>query len=212
MNNPVGGTICDLSKYKGKTWCVQLDSGEKLYLDEEIVYLHALRAGMSLNDEMLEQILYQSNLHRCRERALYLLSYREHSSKELTDKLLRGYDADIAQQVVDKMEEIGLLDDMRYGRTLAKSLIEHKKFGLQRASYEMRNKGLDRELIEELLAPYEEQDPRDAIREIVQRKYVRYLGDLKGNQKVIGALARMGYRYDDIKAVIRDYMEEEEDY
>ncbi len=50
-----------------------------------------------------------------------------------------------------------------------------------------------------------EPDPREALRELVERKYARYLGDEKGRRRTAAALQRMGYRWDDIRCVLNEF-------
>ena len=56
----------------------------------------------------------------------------------------------------------------------------------------------------------DEHDPCDAVRELIERKYLRYTGDRKGRQKIIAALIRLGHRYGDIRTVLEEYPLEEE--
>jgi len=74
----------------------------------------------------------------------------------------------------------------------------------------MYKKGLDKELIAEMLEPYEE-ETQERLDTLVAKKYARYLVDQKGVQKVRNALTRQGYSYADIKAVLENYLDEVED-
>ena len=48
-------------------------------------------------------------------------------------------------------------------------------------------------------------DPREKLREIVERKYQDRLGDEKGYRRTVAALQRLGYGYEDIRAVLREF-------
>ena len=78
---------------------------------------HKLKEGLPVTEEQLEEIRYEADYRKARERALYLLEYRDHSRKELIDKLLRSVNnPSIAEEIADKMEEYGFLDDERYAK------------------------------------------------------------------------------------------------
>ncbi len=107
------------------------------------------------------------------------------------------------------MEELGLVNDEAYARQLAEVLLGKKGYGVRRARQELLQKGIDRELTEELLeemAP----DPEEKLREIVERKYRKNLGDEKGYRRTVAALQRLGYGWEDIKTVLAEFRESEE--
>ena len=159
---------------------------------------------MEISDEDLHQLLQESEARRAKEKALYLLEYRSHSKKELADKISRTTSREAAEAAVDKMEELGLVNDEDYGRQMAEYLLQKKGYGLRRARQELLQKGIDRELIEELLeelAP----DPEEKLREIVERKYQNQLDDEKGYRRTVAALQRLGYGWEDIKTVLAEF-------
>ncbi len=202
--------IFAIDRYKGSTFCIEFEDGEKIYLNSSIVSEYSLKPEVSIPQEALEQIVFENDCRRAKERALYLLEYRDHSFKELYDKLERNYSEDICDTVMEKMCELGLIDDEKYAEKLARNLCEVKKYGKYRARFEMQKKGIDRELIDELLEQYEE-DTDERLVELVERKYSRYLVDRKGVAKVTNALVRLGYSYSDIREALEKFMDEVED-
>ena len=176
-------------------------------IDQEVFLLSRLKPGDWLEEEGLEELVERSDARRAREKALYLLEYRSHSKKELADKISRTTSREAAEAAVEKMEELGLMNDEAYARQLAGTLLEKKGYGLRRARQELLQKGIDRELVEELLeelAP----DPEEKLREIVERKYRNQLGDEKGYRRTVAALQRLGYGWEDIKTVLAEFQAE----
>ena len=57
-----------------------------------------------------------------REWALHLLEYKAYSRRMLLDRLRRQIDEDIAEQVADRLCELGLIDDRYYASTYARDL------------------------------------------------------------------------------------------
>ena len=201
--------IESVERHKGGLMAVTLENGDTLYIHTELAAANGLCPGVDCPPDVLERLSRQTEFRRARERALYLLEYRDHSYMELYRKLEKTYGEEIARKITDKMAKLGFVDDEKYGRRLAASLIEGKHYGLRRARYEMSLKGLDRSLIDEVLADYEDEDDQLArIVELIERKYARSLGDPKGMQRVIGALARMGHSYSDIRAAIGQFTDE----
>ncbi|MEG2597480.1 MAG: regulatory protein RecX, partial [Oscillospiraceae bacterium] len=131
-----------------------------------------------------------------KERALYLLGYRDHCRKDLVDKLSKNIDLEIAEKVADQMEELGFLDDQKYAEKLARYLMIIKSRGARRAIQDMMMKGVSRDVAADAISLVEL--PDNLLTDLIERKYLRYLGDEKGRNKVIAALARLGHNYYDI--------------
>ena len=164
--------------------------------------------GFECDEELLEDLREQAQKRKARERAFYLLEYRDHTRKELVDKLLKSVSPEIAEQTADRMEELGYLDDRKYAKQYAVVLLEQKKLSKRAALYKMQQKGISKALAEEIFADMDI-DPRDQIRDLIEQKYERYLVDRKGLQKTVNALMRLGYNYYDVKDVVREYYTEE---
>ena len=105
-----------------------------------------------------------------RQKALQLLTRREHSRFELAQKLEKlGSPEDIAA-VLDHLEQTGLLSDQR---TAAAYLAGHAaRFGAAKLKYALRAKGIAAELIEECLAGNSDLGSEAArAREVWRRKF-----------------------------------------
>ena len=186
-----------------------LDGEAAVKVDTETILKAGWKPGMEISDEELHELLQESEARRAKEKALYLLEYRSHSKKELADKISRTTSREAAEAAVERMEELGLVNDESYARQLAEYLMERKGYGVRRARQELLQKGIDREFIEELLeelAP----DPEEKLREIVERKYQNQLKDEKGYRRTVAALQRLGYGWEDIKTVLAEFLYEEE--
>ena len=199
--------ITDISEYKGSTVRVDLDEGEPLFINREIAYSYNLSKGMKLPDAAIEQIMHDNTLRKAKERGLYLMDFADNTYVGLFKKLRKTYAEDICYEVCDKLAEIGVINDRRFAANMARRLIEVKLMGRYRAVQEMRQKGLSKNVIEEALAPYED-GVRERLKELVEKKYLGKLDYENRNQKVTAALARYGYGFDDIKAVLREIEEE----
>lgn len=201
--------ITGVSKYKGATYMIEFEEGEPAFLNHEIVSAYGLRAGLDIPESAWEKVLFDNEYRKAKERALYLLDYRDYSYIELYKKLEKNYSEEICDAVMDKMLELGTINDRRYAKGLARNYVEVRKYGRYRAFQQMRQKGLTKEIIEEALEEYED-GVYERLYELVERKYLRYLDGEKGDIKVKNALVRLGYSYDIIKEVINDIKQDYE--
>lgn len=200
--------IIKIEKFKGQTYGVYFEEEEPVFINSEIVAEFNLKEGIDIPESAVSEIVRANDIRRARERALYLLDAREYSYTELFKKLEVNYDEEICYEVLNRLAELGLINDRRYAERLGEYLIEKKRFGRYRASQEMYRRGLSREIINETLDKYDE-DSVVRLYELVKEKYERYMTDEKGINKVRNALVRKGFSYDDINIVIKTVLDEE---
>ncbi len=193
--------IDTIEKFKGKTYCVTFSDDEKEYLNIDIISDYHLTSNMDVPDDAWKDILYSNKLRTAKERALYLLDYKDYSYTELFKKLEANYPEQICFDVMARLVEIGVINDRRYAYNFARRLVEVKKFGYYRCVQEMRLKGLDRSFIDEALLPYKE-TTIERLTELIEDKYSRKITDKKSLDKVKNALVRLGYSYSDIKEAL----------
>lgn len=181
-----------------------IDGEEAVKVDMETFLRARLKPGDSLTDEELHQLIQASDARRANEKALYLLEHRSHSKKELTEKIARtAASREAAQAAADHMEELGLVDDQSYARSYAKELFLRKRYGAMRVKQELRLKGIDGDLIDELLDYYEQMDGGNLavenIQAILEKKYPSWQEDEKTRRRAFAALQRLGYTYEQIR-------------
>lgn len=184
---------------------VYIDGEFAMNLDTQTLIENRFDVGMEIDDEELHEIINLSNERRAKEKALWLISYRSHSKKELTDKIRRTCDAESAEKAVERMEELGLINDEDFAKSYANKLIFSKRMSKRAAGYELARKGIDKQMIEIVLEEIEV-DYREQIREIIDRKY-KNINDEKIRRRAVAALQRLGYGWDDIKDVLCEYEE-----
>jgi len=186
-----------------------LDGEFAVNLDTETLLKSGCKLGRELDDEQLHDLIRSSESRRASEKALYLLEHRSHSQKELADKISRVTSREAAEAAAQHMVEIGLVNDAVYAKSLAAELLGRRGFSASRVQRELLQKGIDRELVEQILeetAP----DPVEKIMELIHKKYGANLDDEKGCRRSIAALQRLGYRWDDIRTALNQFKNEDE--
>ena len=203
--------ILSITPGKGKLYEITLEDEQKLWLHADLVQSEFLRPGDDLDEERITGLRRQAAEHRAYEYGLYLLEKRGYSYRELYDKLMTAPNAqeNAVLAALEKLTRYGFLNDALYAEQLARHFVENKKFGLRRAEYEMRHRGLSQADIDDALAAYDNAETISAqLLELLQKKYARYLtdpDDRKSTEKVTAALVRRGYTYQQIRYAIEDY-------
>lgn len=180
-----------------------IDGEFAMALDTQTLLEQRIDVGKELDDEELHELITLSNERRAKEKALWLISYRSHSKKELRDKIRRTCDAEAADKAVERMEDLGLVNDEDFARRYAEQLLYGKRLSKRAAFYELRRKGIDQATAEEVLAELDV-DVHEQIRALIEKKY-RQINDEKIRRRAVAALQRLGYGWEDIKAVLEEY-------
>lgn len=199
--------ITDLRRTKRGRYSVYIEGEFACVLHEEVFASSSLCAGGYVEREELEELLQASGDKLAREKALSLLSARPYTARGLRRKLSEKLDEDSASSAVERMVELGLVDDLDYARRFAADCVNLKGYGHPRIVRELLGKGVDREIIDQVLEERGD-DPRLQIKELLRRKYLHRMEDEKGSRRAVAALQRLGYRYGDIRAALLELEEE----
>ena len=142
---------------------------------------------------------------------LRLLSYRDHSSKELVTKLVqKGHKREYSESAVEKLSEYGYVNDERYALYLASSLLERKGMNSNAIRSELLRKGISREISDNVVESLDI-DPVLRIIDLLNTKYSRKISDEKGVKRTVASLQRLGYKWSDINTAFRRLEIETED-
>ncbi|MFJ1756229.1 regulatory protein RecX [Kitasatospora sp. NPDC088134] len=150
---------------------------------------------------------------RARDICLRLLTGAAKSRKQLADALRRKeIPEEVAGQVLDRLEEVGLIDDAAFAEAWVES--RHAVRGLSRRALaqELRTKGIGGETAERALLQVDADDESEAARALVARKLRSTAGlerDVR-TRRLVGVLARRGYPEGLAFRVVREALDAEE--
>lgn len=201
-------TITQLQETKKGRFSVFAD-GEFLFSVHKDTFLlrPELAVGRQVTVETLEEIRLEDEALSCKEKALTLLEYSSHSAGRLAEKLRRHYPPETVEQVVQRLRELGLLDDLDYGRRLAADLLNLRGYSLGRVRQTLYQRRLDKETIDQVMGELSEIDQIAPIVALVNKKYLQKLREPRGREKVAAALQRRGYQYDEIREALSQVTE-----
>ena len=193
-------------------WLCHLEDGTILRVTGNEVACFGLYSGMELSEETKGKLEEAVRRGQVKEKALRLLSGRPMSRKELVDKLTarprdrekEPISEELAQEAASRLEELGYLNDAEYARTVARHYAA-KGYGERKLRDELWKRGVPREYWDQALE--EVQDPADAMDAFIRRKLMGRTPDRETLGKLSAALARRGYRWEDIRSALSRYGE-----
>lgn len=183
-----------------------IDGEYALSVDTVTFISSGKKTGSELSDEELYELIENSKINRAKEKALCLIEYKSRTRKEIRDRLVPLFGENAAEAALERLEELGLINDESYARDLVEQLIIRKHYSRERAAFELMKKGIDRDTAEEILDEYEI-EPCEQIKALIETKYARAVRDEKGRTRTFNALKAMGFRWSDIKEAMSEYVE-----
>lgn len=199
-------TITGIEERKKSMTALYIDSEYAVSVDTMTFLSTGKKIGSEITDDELYELIETSKYNRAKEKALYLIEYRSRTKKELYDKLVVLFGENASERAIERLEELGLINDEKYAREYAEILLERKGFSRQRAEFELMKKGIDKDMIEEILDELEP-EPVEQIKKLLQTKFARRLSNEKDLAKTVNSLKAMGYRWSDINDAIESTSE-----
>ena len=207
---------------KGEKIHLSLDGEYIATVNADYWFTCGIKSGSEVTPEQLEELLTESARRKMMNKALDLLSMRDYSRRELSDKLVtkawekkEQKDMDLgslkqqASDICDRLEELGLLNEERFARSYVDELIRRKHLSKSGLKTALIQKGVQRDIIETVLEEVEV-DPVEQVRELLATKFkTRDLSDEKQRTRTVNALLRLGYRFSEINAAMGDPFEDE---
>ena len=143
---------------------------------------------------------------------LHLLTARARTRAELAGQLTkRGYPDDVSERVLDRLAEVGLINDADFAEQWVQSRRANAGKGKRALAAELRNKGVDNDVITTALADIDAGAERERAEQLVRAKLRREElsddNDPKIARRLVGMLARRGYNQSMAFDVVRTEMD-----
>lgn len=176
-------------------------------LHHDVLLQYGVHSGQDLDEARIQELQSADALIRAKEVAITYLGHRARTENEVRQKLRgKGYEAEIIDQVIQRLHELSYLDDAHFARSYTKNRFKFKGHGPQRIRADLRRLGIAPPLIEEALTTVMPDDEivEKAMAEAEKRlKRLRKEPDLsKRRQKLYGFLMRRGHTPDVVREVL----------
>lgn len=180
----------------------------RLYLDDEfaadlpLLEAGRLRTGQCLTESEVEALVGAEAVQSGFDHAVRYLSYRPRSIEEVRRHLVKKNVPDSCiTVVVERLQQQGYADDVEFARYWISNRERFKPMGPRALRYELRQKGVDDEIVESLLADL---DVSESAYRAAKARLSRYRGWTRQafRQKLSGMLRRRGFSGDTINDVV----------
>jgi regulatory protein len=136
--------------------------------------------------------------------ALGLLGRRDYTAVELRDKLLqRGHSIEDVTSTIEELRVRGIVDDRRVAAAAVRTAARVKGRGRVRIARDLEARGVERALVQELLATLAPEDEAEAIARILSRKHWPARPTLADRRRMFQHLLRRGFPAEAIAKALR---------
>ncbi|MFN3650921.1 MAG: regulatory protein RecX [Armatimonadota bacterium] len=166
----------------------------------EVAAAVGLRVGQTVDVQQLQALALAEEKRRARDSALKLLGYRARSRTELRQRLQRqGYEPELVEETLELLARSGYIDDAEFSRAWVRARTGPRRpLGARRIAAELRQKGVEQDLIREALEPLDSETELELALAVGRRKVEQMHGEDPRvvRRKVGAALMRRGFGWE----------------
>jgi len=172
-----------------------------IFLDEEYAFgltrivAAWLQVGQYLSEEKIDSLQAEDAQEVAYLIAIKYLDYRERSETEIRAHLnKRDINERVIEDVIDRLLRSGLVDDRRFAANWVENRLEFRPRGRRALFYELRQKGIAEEIIQDTLDPINDEELAYQAA-IKKAKNYQSLEWDEFRKKMLGFLSRRGFSY-----------------
>ncbi len=206
--------IAAVRPMRGHRVWLTMNDGEGFAVDKTTWEESPYGVGSSLSCEEREALCADSARRRAESKAVFLLAKRDHSRRELEQKLCREKGRyhpecrEAAAAAAARMAELGYVNDEAYAHRLAEQYARVKLYPRRRIAEELVKRGIARDLARTAADAVEMDEVQMALAFLAKKRYT-VPWNTQELQRVAAAMARYGYGADTVRRALSLWQEEE---
>lgn len=211
-------TSVEPQKKNPKRFNIFLDGVFAFGAEEDLVVNRRLVVGKIISPEDLNKILFEAEVGKLMEKMYRWFSIRQHSEKEVREYFrIKNYESrikdkeEISQLTIDALIETlkkkGMVNDLEFAKAWVEARRSSKQKGVRAIKAELFQKGIDKEIIEEVISEQvTEYSEEDLAKQALEKKmkYWKKLGPQEFKKKAYEFLLRKGFDYDVVRKIISE--------
>ena len=183
-------------------YSIFVDGKYAFSLSESALLDSKLASGQDLIEGQLREFKQISADDKLHQQTLRYTALRPRSKWEVEFYLSRKQASpSLVESILNKLSNIGLIDDKKFAKAFVHDRRLLRPASRRKLINELRKKHLDDETIQEAVGD-DPQDEQAVLREVIARK--RRQSKYHDTNKLMQYLARQGFNYGDIKAVLSE--------
>ncbi len=199
-------TKIEPQKKRKDRYNIYIDDEFYFGLDENVVLKFGLREKDEIDKELIERIEGEEVVAKAYNATVNFLKTRERSKKEISDKLkTKEYSLSVIKKILAKLENLDLVNDKRFAQMFVRDRIKLKPKGKRVLRLELKQKGIDGDIIEKVLEDIlDKKKESELVEKVFKKIESRYsnLPPAEQKQKIIKYLLGKGFEWNIIERVV----------
>lgn len=183
---------------------INLDGVFGFGLDLENFMKLQLKVNQELTQDEISEIIKKAEFQKCLDKTINFAMVRPRSIKEVKDYFRRKeVDTSLHQNIIDKLIKLELVDDLKFAEWWVRQRLEFKHKSKKDITFELRQKGIDSNLIKNVL-DHSEIDEVKIAKELIAKKLYKWqkYDEKTRKQKMSQYLAGKGFNWDIISEAL----------
>ena len=168
------------------------------------LYTLRLSKGDEITEDKMTEIESVISIDKCKNYAVDLVSRKMYTEKEIRTKMMhKEFSQTAIDSVIDILKEYGYINDEAYAAIYCEHYMQ--KYGVKKLEYELKNKGVSSEIIENALSGINNDD---TLEEMIRKKVGTKELDYKEYSKTVRYFLSKGFEYDAIQSILTKLRDE----
>jgi len=196
---------------KKRLYLLELDETDKLYITEDTIVHFMLSKGMNISEQELKEIQDYAQFSYGKNLALYYLSFKQRTVKEVRDYLTKhGISLDTIEKVLTILIKDNWIDDRQYAYSFIHSNLLGDK-GAFVLKQKLAQKGITAPIIDEELCKFDFTEVSQKVAQKLLKKYQGKLPTKALHDKILQQLINKGFSYEEAKVAYQNLTIEDDD-
>ncbi|MEQ9809570.1 recombination regulator RecX [Streptococcus jiangjianxini] len=188
---------------KKRLYLLELDETEKLYITEDTIVRFMLSKGMTISEKELDEIRQFAQFSYGKNLALYFISFKQRTEKEVRDYLYKHeIESTIIPKVIDNLKADKWINDRQFVISTVEQNLSSGDKGSFVIKQKLMQKGISSSTIDSVLADYDLTEVAERIAQKLLRKYDGKLAFKALKDKLSQSLTNKGFSYQEAKLAI----------
>jgi len=212
-------TLVESQKNNPRRFNIYLDGQFAFGADEDTIVDFRLVAGKEISKEILDKLLKEVEVGKLMERMYGLFNVRLRSEREVRNYLKQlsfkrklkereEISEIVVENLIEKLKRKGLINDAEFALKWTESRRRSKRKGINVIKQELFQKGISRDIIEEIISNKDIESEEKLAEEALQKRMKRLetLSSVEFKKKATEFLIRRGFEFSLVKDVVENYM------
>ncbi len=197
---------------KKRLYLLELDETDKLYITEDTIVHFMLSKGMNISEQELKEIQDYAQFSYGKNLALYYLSFKQRTVKEVRDYLTKyEISLDTIEKVLTILIKDNWIDDRQYAYSFIHSNLLSGDKGAFVLKQKLTQKGITASIIDEELCKFDFTEVSQKVAAKLLRNYQSKLPSKALQDKILQSMMNKGFSYEEAKIAYQSLTIENDD-